>query len=1316
MDGVDGDHPMSSHSEIVSPIPSHVTTSFARGEANSDQAVLRTLVSDLLQMLDENNALVQAFRMARERFNDASMQPLRLRLISTRNRGQRQYDLPTACEVAALIPGDENPTDSRDIIVEEREGYTAKRISELHPSFMPLQYPLLFPYGEDGFHLNIPLSDTMETGRRKTVSSREFYGYRLHVRRYEAKTLHKSGRLFLTYVVDAYAQVLENDLNWYRRNQNTIRSDLYSGICDRVAEGESTCESIGRRVILPATFTGGPRYMIQQYQDAMAVCRWAGAPDLFITMTCNPKWPEITRHINATTPGMTPSDRPDIVSRVFKIKLDELIRDIKKRNIFGRAKAVIYQIEFQKRGLPHCHILLFLHSEDKISTVQHIDKYISAELPSELDDPMAFDVVRKQMMHGPCGTLNPSSSCMHNGICGKGYPKTYCDQTFIRNDGWPCYKRPNNSRVVKVGSQDIKLDNQFVVPYNRDLLVKYGCHINVEWCNQGMLVKYLFGYINKGPDRVTAVLEGAQNRTSFESLLHNENEIEEYLNCRYISSSEACWKLFQFNMRYRDIPVERLPFHEEGCQRVYFHDNDQLQDVAQRPTAAMSKFTEWMRANEKFPWGRSFTYVEFPTHFTWHEKDKKWMPRQRGECIGRIYYVSPSMGEKYYLRMLLNVVRGPLSFKDIRTVDGVEHPTYMSACKALGLLGDDVEWLDSIREAYQWQYGDQLRDLFVSILLFCTVSDQRQFFFDCLPYLSEDIPYKRRTVLGNDNIVFTDTEICNETLIEIDRILVGHGKCLADFPNLPQVRLTNRVVSRLMAAEFTYDMQEEEAIFSDLLHGLNAQQKEVFDYVVDSVNNGTGGVVFVFGSGGTGKTYLWKTLISCIRARREIVLSVASSGIASLLLPGGRTAHSRFKIPLDIDKDSCCLIDVESDLAKLINDAALIIWDEAPLQHRYAFEAVDRTFRDICRHHTHDADRRVFGGKCVVLGGDFRQILPVIPHATRSEIVASSVNKSSTIWGACKVFCLTINMRLRHQSVSSDALIKQQQFNKWILDMGAGRLRTISVDEEDESTWIRIPRDLLIPVSDNPMDAVVSNTFPDISQKFNDIDYLQERCILSSTNDEVDKINLHVLDKLPGEIHELLSADAICPSTNNFDEIQAMYPTEFLNTLQFSGIPNHVLKLKVGAPIILLRNLNLKKGLCNGTRLVVSQISRRVIEAIIITGTHVGEKAFIGRIDMTPTETCWPFHLRRRQFPFKLCFAMTINKSQGQTFNHVCAYLVKPVFTHGQLYVVASRVTSRDGLRFYIDNNGKCANNLTRNVVYKEVFYNLPLMSRDESV
>ncbi|XP_035838923.1 uncharacterized protein LOC118486528 [Helianthus annuus] len=390
------------------------------------------------------------------------------------------------------------------------------------------------------------------------------------------------------------------------------------------------------------------------------------------------------------------------------------------------------------------------------------------------------------------------------------------------------------------------------------------------------------------------------------------------------------------------------------------------------------------------------------------------------------------MGEKYYLRMLLNVQRGPLSFKDIRTVDGVEHPTYMSACNALGLLGDDVEWVDSIREASQWQLGNQLRDLFVCILLFCTVSNQRRLFFDCLPYLSDDIAYNRRTMLQNDDVVFTDEEILNYTLIEIERVLIGHGKSLLDFPNLPQIdrQLVDTMENRLIMAERTFNIEEEITLFHDLFRGLNAEQREVFDYVCDCVDRRTGGAVFVFGSGGTGKTYLWKTLISCFRSRGQIVLSVASSGIASLLLPGGRTAHSRFKIPFELDKDSCCLIDVGTDLAGLINDVALIIWDEAPLQHRYAFEAVDRTFRDICRNNIPGADRRVFGGKCVALGGDFRQILPVIPLAPRSEIVASVVNKSSTIWGECKVFSLTINMRLNSSSVNNDVVIQHRDFNK----------------------------------------------------------------------------------------------------------------------------------------------------------------------------------------------------------------------------------------------------------------------------------------------
>ncbi|GKB05982.1 putative DNA helicase, partial [Tanacetum coccineum] len=1082
--------------------------------------------------------------------------------------------------------GDGNPTDSRDVIVEERGNEhrrnPVKRISELHPSFMALQYPLLFPYGEDGFHLQIPLN-VPPTTRRKYVSLREYYCFRLQNRNAEGKTLHKAGRLFHTYCVDAYTAVLDHDLDWYKRNQNTIRADLYNGFHDRVANGETNAEFLGQKFILPSTFTGGPRHMIQQYQDAMAICRWAGPPDLFVTMTCNPRWPEIQRDVENYIPGQPTCDRPDTIARVFKMKLNDLMDDIKKGNHFGRVKAVIYTIEFQKRGLPHCHALIFLHEHDKISSTDEIDHVISAELPSEVDDPVGFEVVRTHMMHGPCGDLYRSSACMSRDGCVKGYPKEYSSQTTITRDGWPRYRRSNNGRKAKIGRLDIMLDNRFVVPHNLDLIVKYGCHINVEWCNQGTLVKYLFSYLNKGPDRATIVIEGQINdnnamstattnttainttttnnnsntninntgtnnnnnnqRTPYRAILQHQDEIEEYLSCRYISASEACWKLLGYEMHYRSIAVERLPFHEEGCNRIYFRDDDDVDDVLKRETAGMS---------------------------------------------------NPSMGEKFFLRMLLNVIRGPRNFTKIRTVDNVVYPTYMATCKAWNLLGDDVEWIEAIRSAFQWK-------------------------LEIFPYISEDVAQNQRRLLHNEAVVITDEEILNYTLLELETILNSNNKSLLDFPDLPQIEYTlmNIGRNRLTAAERMYNANEERTRFTNLYAGLNTQQRDVYDNIIQAVDERNGGLFFVYGCGGTGKTYLWKTIIARIRSLGRIVLSVASSGIASLLLPGGRTTHSRFCIPMDLDDASCCGIDVISDLASLIRASDLIIWDEAPLQHRHAFEAVDRTFRDICKLDNPNAENQVFGGKVVVLGGDFRQILPVIPNAPRAVVVASAVNKSSSIWDNCRVFVLSISMRLRDLTIDVAHADEMMRFHNWLMSMGDGRLPPIALDDEDEATWITIPNDLLIPLVYNSIEAIVSSTYPDLPNRIHNIDYLKERCILSPTNDVDDKINSHILDSMSGDMHELFSDDTICSTSDNLEEMQIMYPPKFLNTLRFSGVPNHKLELKIGTPIILLRNTGLQR-----------------------------------------------------------------------------------VFIHGQLYVAASRVTSRIGLRFYIDNGGIYANNFTKNIVY----------------
>jgi hypothetical protein len=380
-----------------------------------------------------------------------------------------------------------------------------------------------------------------------------------------------------------------------------------------------------------------------------------------------------------------------------------------------------------------------------------------------------------------------------------------------------------------------------------------------------------------------------------------------------------------------------------------------------------------------------------------------------------------------------------------------------------------------------------------------------------------------------------------------------------------------------------------------------------------------------------------------------------------------------------------------------MSKVSLIIWDEAPMAHRNCFEAVDRSLRDLLRFTDLTSLDKPFGGKTVVLGGDFQQILPVIPKGRREDIVESSINQS-LLWDYCTVFKLTQNMRIQQNRGDKPT----RDFAEWILKVGDDTMANA-----DGNSIIEIPKDLLVPGELDPIKDIVEATYPNLLESYMDGSYLQERAILAPTNDIVQELNEYIIDLIDSPEATYLSADSICKASSNIEHQDALYPVEFLNSLKFAGIPNHELKLKIGLPIMLLRNLNQSAGLCNGTRLTITQMSRWVIEARIITGTHVGCKLFIPRIILSPSDSKWPFVLKRRQFPISVCFAMTINKSQGQSLHNVGLYLPRPVFSHGQLYVAISRVTSRSGLWILIiDDDGERSSS-TKNIVYKEIFTNL---------
>jgi ATP-dependent DNA helicase PIF1 len=519
------------------------------------------------------------------------------------------------------------------------------------------------------------------------------------------------------------------------------------------------------------------------------------------------------------------------------------------------------------------------------------------------------------------------------------------------------------------------------------------------------------------------------------------------------------------------------------------------------------------------------------------------------------------------------------------------------------------------------------------------------------------------------------------------------------FPDDDSISSANNV---LLNEEMAYDKQLLQNQFNELFRSLTDEQRLIFEEITTAVREDKGGVFFVYGYGGTGKTYLWKTLSASVRSEGKVVLNVASSGIASLLLSGGRTAHSRFHIPLNLLEDSFCYIKPDSDLARLLKETSLIIWDEAPMVHKYGFEALDRSLKDIFPCPNGSPCDNLFGGKVIVFGGDFRQILPVVPNGSRQQIVNASLS-SSYIWRKCKVLKLTKNLRLNSTNDSFD-IQQTRLFAKWLLDIGEGIVGGMNEGE----ALIQIPEDLLIKNNVDPVSELIQFVYPSIFENFDNSNFFHERAILAPRNDVVQEINDRLLSTFPGQEKEYLSSDNICQTELLDDNLDAnLYSPDMLNGIKVSGLPNHRLVLKVGVPVMLLRNLDQKSGLCNGTRLKVVSLGNRVIEAEIISGSNIGDHTFIPRISLIPNDKRLPFKFQRRQFPLTVCFAMTINKSQGQSLSRVGLFLKEPVFTHGQLYVALSRVTRRDGLKIAIlDSHGNLSNT-TSNVVYKEVFQDL---------
>ncbi|KAJ0758109.1 putative helitron helicase-like domain-containing protein [Helianthus annuus] len=297
------------------------------GSSSLDPEIVRLLVS----VLDENNKLVKLLRTARELCNSTEVPEFAICLYSSVK--EVCYDRPAAGVIGTIIYDNQPRASAFDIVIHMKNG-VVERVSKLHSLYMSLQYPLLFPYGEQGWNPNLHfVNDDLSR-----ITMDMFYSYQIHDRFSTYTLLLRGGRLFQQYLVDAYVSIEQNRLDYIASHQDMLRTEYLQGIHDALLRGDTSGHDIGKRTILPTSFTGGPRYMYKHYQDALAICRVYGNPQYFITFTCNVKWPEITRYL-AEIPSLKAHDRPDIIVRVFKMKVNAFLKHLRSGVPFGEVVA-----------------------------------------------------------------------------------------------------------------------------------------------------------------------------------------------------------------------------------------------------------------------------------------------------------------------------------------------------------------------------------------------------------------------------------------------------------------------------------------------------------------------------------------------------------------------------------------------------------------------------------------------------------------------------------------------------------------------------------------------------------------------------------------------------------------------------------------------------------------------------------------------------------------------------------------------------------------------------------------------------------------
>ncbi|KIH53237.1 hypothetical protein ANCDUO_16641 [Ancylostoma duodenale] len=626
---------------------------------------------------------------------------------------------------------------------------------------------------------------------------------------------------------------------------------------------------------------------------------------------------------------------------------------------------------------------------------------------------------------------------------------------------------------------------------------------------------------------------------------------------------------------------------------------------------------------------------------------------------------------------MLLTKKGVTSFENMRTVNGTVYRTFMEAAKESGLNVDSNEWDSCLAVAVSTEMPFEIRRLFAQIVMHCNPSDPLG--------LWNKYKDEMRAKPKESRLQKNEKTMDIASVRHIEKILKANGSTLSEC-GLGALEIIMRNSGTKWDSDIDEVVENEVNQGAAVLDDLNADLKNVMGVLLDSAtreNSDRSRCFFVYGKAGCGKTFLFRRFIDVLQSLKKNVIAVASTGIAATLLQNGRTAHSVFRLPVtNLSFESTANVDASSLLAQRFRNTDVIIWDEISMQTRYAVECAEKMLRDFAAP---DFRHTAFGGIMMVFGGDWAQFLPVVENGSKTEILNETL-KCSGIWQLIRVLTLEKNMRV---------LPGNNDFTNWLREVGEGS--NFIVDN-----LIRIPSDMVVPSEQHVIDWLYT---PEL---LNDEKQLASVALLSIRNSDVLSINDIVVEKLNGEYMDVYGVDEAVQEEDGIDGLP-FDDEEDIHKETPAGMPPYLLRLKRGCILMLLRNIDITSQLFNGTRLQLDDVvyDQKHVPIILRCRNLITDiMCLIPRTPNVYENKMSGIAFKRFQFPVRLAFCMTVNKSQGQTFEKVGLILRTPAFAHGTIYVALSRSKCRENTKITINESGQRLSSgeiLIRNIVYKEV-------------